>query len=233
MKSDLPDPVRRQLYEAAKAEPPAELLDRLAAQVRVTPQRRSRLVFSAVTAGVAVSTVAAGLVLMALVASWRSGPPASTPSGAASAVASATPVGGDGLPATYMGQPVFRGDAIGEHIDADTSSSSFFIGGWLRGILVDCDAPPSPRPSSPLAPWCLSGWFLADHRPVRGDTLPPLHLIVGEHVTLSGWRMADPVILRVHAHDPEAAECAEPIRAECERAVVVEEIVWSGASQEP
>lgn len=230
MKSDLPDPVRRQLYEDARAEPPVELLDRVAAQVRVTPQRRSRLVLSAVTAGVAVSTVAAGLVLV-VVASWPNGPPASTAPGAASAVASATPVESDGLPATYMGQPVYRGDAIGEHIDADTSSSSFFIGGWLRGILVDCDAPPSPRPSSPLAPWCPSGWFLADHRPVRPDTLTPLHLIVGEHVTLSGWGMADPVILRVHAHDAQAATCAEVIRAECERAVVVEAIVWSGAPQ--
>jgi len=37
-----------------------------------------------------------------------------------------------------------------------------------------------------------------------------------------------PVILRVHGHDARAADCVSWLRDECDAAVVVDEIVWSG-----
>jgi hypothetical protein len=42
---------------------------------------------------------------------------------------------------------------------------------------------------------------------------------------LYGWAN-HAVVLRVHTHDPEAAQCAANERAACEAAVVVEAVVW-------
>jgi hypothetical protein len=229
MTDGLPGPVQRHLREAAGAEPPPQLLEHLAAQVRTTQQRRP-LLRPFVVSLTAVTGLAAGLLLAALLASSHRTPTGVSPSSLPTSTAHATPAVSGGVPATFQGQPVYRGTAITEHIAADASASPFFVGGWLIFVEVDCMAPPSDRPTSPLAPWCPSGWFLTESRRSPGTIAnqpPPLHLIVGENVPGSGWQMAVPVILRVHAHDPEAATCAAPIRTECEQAVVVEAIEWS------
>jgi hypothetical protein len=41
-----------------------------------------------------------------------------------------------------------------------------------------------------------------------------------------GWINAPPIVMRVHTHDPEAAQCTAGSRAACEAAVVVEAVVW-------
>lgn len=229
MNGDLPGPVQRHLREAAGAEPPSQLLEHLTAQVRSTPQRRP-LVRPSVVGGIALTSLAAGALLAAFLAAPHGTPAGLSPSSLPTPTAHAAPTVSGGVPATLRGQPVYRGTAITEHIAADSSASPFFVGGWLIFVEVDCMAPPSARPTSPLAPWCPSGWFLTESRRSPGtfaNPPPPLHLLVGENVPGSGWQMAVPVILRVHAHDPQAAACAAQIRAECEQAVVVEAIEWS------
>jgi hypothetical protein len=216
MNADLPGPVIRQLEAASEAQPPSELLDQLASQIRITPQRRQPLLFSAFAAGAVVATIAAAIAVVAVVGWWRSSPP---------------PAAGDGLPETFEGQPVYRGrDDILAHVASDRTDSPFFVGGVLRAMIAECVGTPPPSwPTSPLAPGCSSSlWYLADARP---ESL--IGLIVEEPLRASEslWELQEePVILRVHAHDSRAAECAAEIRAECERAIVVEAIVWSGAS---
>jgi hypothetical protein len=60
---DLPEPVRRQLREASRAEPPGDLLDAVTEQIRATPQRSrwasvSRLAFGLGSAAIAVALAA-------------------------------------------------------------------------------------------------------------------------------------------------------------------------------
>jgi photosystem II stability/assembly factor-like uncharacterized protein len=195
-----------------------------------------RMALPSVAAVLVIAAVAAVAVISGL------NPPSPftsvAPSASGSPAASPSSVPGQ-VPTTFNGQPVYSGTAIADHIAADGSDASFFVGGWLLNIEVDCVAPPTERPSSELAPWCPSGWFLTETRSVDsaaamrdlGDGT--LHLIVGANVPGSGWQMADPVVLQVHAHDPQAAACPASIRADCEQAVVVGALVWSGGSEEP
>lgn len=176
--------------------------------------------------------------LLVLAGCGASPPPSQTASGSMSSVApsaaAATPEPGSAVPASVDGYPVLRGADIPAHIAADPSPTAFYVGGWLTSLEVDCAPPPSGRPTSPLAPWCPSGWFLTETRLMPGASgqgVPAtVYLIVGTTVPGSGWQQDTPVILRVHAHDAQAATCEAAIRAECEQAVVVEAIAWSGAS---
>jgi hypothetical protein len=232
MSGSPPEPIRHLLREAARAEPPADLLDRIAAEVRTTPQSRPWPIRRVALAVAAVAVVVATIVLGVALRPGGVGTQASSQMKTDSPTSPALRSTDGRPPARYAGQPVYVGDAIGQHIASDRSNAPFLVGGWLTDIEADCIAPPSGRPTSPLAPWCPSGWFLTETRYRAGDGSgsAPLHLIVGENVSGSGWGMASPVILRVHAHDAEAASCAEAIHAECDGAVVVDALVWSGAA---
>ncbi len=194
-----------------------------------------RTVLPSVAAVVVIAVVAAFAVI-----SGMNQPPISAtvaPSASGSSTPGGSPVPGR-VPSTFKGQPVYSGQAIADHIAADGSDAPFFVGGWLLDIQVDCVAPPTARPTNELAPWCPSGWFLTESRSVDSAAAMrdlghgTLHLIVGGHVPGSGWQMADPVVLQVHAHDPGAASCPASIRADCESAVVVEALVWSAGAVE-
>jgi hypothetical protein len=188
-----------------------------------------RMALPSVAVVAAIAVVAAFAVLTGLNPPPFSATVAPSASGSASSTSSSVP---GQVPSTFNGQPVYRGAAIGDHVAADGSDTPFYVGGWLIDIQVDCVAPPTARPTSELAPWCPSGWFLTESRSVDSRAMPDLghgtvHLILRGDVPGSGWQMADPVILQVHAHDPAAATCAAPIRADCDRSVVVDAIVWS------
>lgn len=148
--------------------------------------------------------------------------PPTTGSPAASAPAS------DGLPTTFQGEPVYRGDAIEAHVAADTSASPFYVGGWLSEVQASCAPPPSGRPTSVLAPWCPSGWYLSSTASGQASGVPALYIVRTGPVTGGEGSVSGPVILRVHSHDPQAAACPTSIRILCEQAIVAEAVLWVG-----
>ena len=140
----------------------------------------------------------------------------------------------DGIPRVVAGEPVLRGQAIATHIAAATADTSFLVGGYVVFIEADCYVPPN-LPSSPLTAPCDDGWTLRDMlgfhigSPSTTSGPPPTsyRLVLGSSVP--GWAepISSPIVLRVHAHDQRAASCAASITDKCERAIVVESVVWS------
>ena len=128
----------------------------------------------------------------------------------------------DGIPSAIDGLPVLRLAAAMTHIAAATDGTPFLIGGW-------------ERPAAPLACFAtdLSTFSLSVcGRPSLADqasdlpiATPPLLLTeLPKSVQLQPY---GPLVLRVHVHDPAAAECDASVRRQCEVAVVVEAVMWS------
>lgn len=143
-------------------------------------------------------------------------------------------------PLVIGGVPVFRGDAIAEKIAAMTDDTPFLIGGYVLFVQSDCLVPPD-LPSSPLTAPCGDGWIISSSpvmfRPVApgasGRPLvspypvaSPYRLVVGPNVADWTASQGSPLALRVHVHDARASACAASIKESCERAIVVEAVVW-------
>jgi hypothetical protein len=134
-------------------------------------------------------------------------------------------VGFGGIPAQIDGQRVYL---VVEQKEWETLSGSFLLGGFAHGDNADCPASvlPSADPEAHLLSRC-------DRRvELRSDKLPGLVGSVGVFVApqtsalLYGSEGGPAVVVRVHTHDPEAAQCAADNRVDCETAVVVEAVVW-------
>jgi hypothetical protein len=151
---------------------------------------------------------------------------AQTPTSSPSPLASATPLTGtyaDAIPRFIGLRQVFRGDAIGQEVARRTDDAPFLVGGYTIDMVTDCFVP-SPAPSTPLLDACGGGMHLRD---IPGD--PPdaelgTRLVVGS--IRGDIRGAGAHVFRVHVNDPRSQDCAPEIRRECERAVVVDAVVW-------
>lgn len=152
----------------------------------------------------------------------------SSPRPTVSPSASAAAPWSDGIPRVVAGEPVLRGEAIATHVAAATADASFLVGGYVVFVAVDCYVPPN-LPSSPLTAPCDDGWTLRDMLGFSTSGPPPTsyRLVLGSSVP--GWAepISSPIVLRVHAHDQRAADCAAAITDKCEQAIVVESVVWS------
>lgn len=138
-----------------------------------------------------------------------SGPPAATPSAMTSAYA-------DGIPRSIGAEPVYRGPEAAAHAAATTDATPFLVGGRYNAIVAACGPViGSPRPTSPLAPVCEA--TLLDGIPVI-----PNGLLAGARDGMSEF------VVRVHVLDPRAAACVPTLRPRCEKAIVVEQVVWVG-----
>ena len=167
--------------------------------------------------------------------------PTATPSGTASpTVSPATPPGSPpsaveasrypgGIPMSFDGEAVYLGLGATLHAEATTDATPFLVGGWFEYRSEwECSGGIGPRASIPpalhtrcggragagsSAPW---GWTWS------GGTL---------RVAWNGHSLPGrlgPSIVRVHTHDPSAAECSPQVRAECESILVVDDVLWTG-----
>lgn len=151
----------------------------------------------------------------------RSPAPASTESPAASPP--------DEIPATVDGQPVLIGRVMDAHAAAAADASPFLVGGILGWIIAHCFVP-EDFPKSPLIVPCDDGTLLYP------SDIAALGFHGGVRVVLEGtpparhglrWPGDRLVVLKVHVHDPRARACPGEYRERCDRAIVVDELVWA------
>ncbi len=133
----------------------------------------------------------------------------------------------DGLPRFFAGQPVLRGEAALDHARRSSDSAPFLVGGWVTNV-----------PGLPIAcPLMRSAgadlWLFSCGQPafsdLAGDAQGSL-VAAGEltfHFVDTSRLESGPAILRVHVHDPRAAECGDQASA-CTRAMVVDAVLWTG-----
>ena len=133
----------------------------------------------------------------------------------------------DGLPRTLDSQPVLRGDAALAHARTTPDATPFLLGGWVTivpGLPIACPAVlPSPG-SEWLAP-CGQPSFSDLAGNAAGDLVAAGELTF--HFFDTSGLPSGPAILRVHVHDPRAAECGGQDTA-CGRAMVAEAVLWTG-----
>ncbi len=225
--------VRKAAARVAGGPAPRDLHDRVAA-VMTTYPGRSRTIGSLHFATLLGGAAAIGIVLLgaAFLLVFRPQQPtrfvgATTPASTPVASPLAFP---DGIPRVIDGQPVLRPAAALARAATATDDRPFLVGGWTVGYVIpSCALSVRPTPTSPLAPRCPGGWTLGE-TPGPGTGAANLwnHLRDIGGIPLP----VDPgaVVIRVHAHDPAAAQCAPGIRTACEQALVIEAVVWQAAS---
>ncbi len=210
---------------------------RAEADLRATPLGTARPGPARVRArGAAMGPIAAALLVVVVVAAGLSrlpgAAPGSSPSGASSPTATlpaspstAPPVATtdtapvvdsrypDGIPSSLGGRFVARPSNIDRE---PANDQSFLLGGWSFGPLVYfCPLQIGTPP--PFGPGCGTP-FIAENP-----------LIDGQGVMIDGLTLgAGPVVVEVHRHDPQAAECDAALRVACENMAVVEKVVWNG-----
>jgi hypothetical protein len=128
----------------------------------------------------------------------------------------------DGIPTTWNGQPVLRGeDAIAKARSA-TDATPFYVALWASPNQAHgCG---SDQLSTELDGTCRDMSSVGDQPGMTSTTLAAA-------IRFSTASMAPgPVIVRVHAHDAAAADCAPGHRQECDGIMVGDQIVWNGDS---
>jgi hypothetical protein len=130
-------------------------------------------------------------------------------------------VTGWGIPTLVHGEPVLTGAAVQPQIAAAVDDTPFLVGGRVSLYGTDCYVP-HDFPATPLLRACGDGFFME-----LGEAIDYRVRLAGDINPDDAERA---VVLRVHLHDSRAAACPDRYRVRCDQAVVVEAIVWSGAS---
>ncbi len=132
----------------------------------------------------------------------------------------------DGIPSSLNGEAVFRplDVAAGR---TGSEATSYLLGGWSTPgrFARSCPVVPAGNAASVLIPPC-GGWRIGETPLVPEPALGSSVGVVIEDV--SGPMPRGPVVLRVHTDDPRAASCPAAMRARCQAAIVVDEVVWVG-----
>lgn len=124
------------------------------------------------------------------------------------------------FPVEIDGERVFTTEEALAQVAASDSAVPFLVGGFVYFAQGDCFVPPD-FPFTPLLAPCGGGFLLSpSRRPLGGG----FRLVIDNEVALHA--SGEPVVLRVHAHDPLAAQCPPNYRDQCEAAIVVDELVW-------
>lgn len=142
----------------------------------------------------------------------------------------------DGIPSSFDGQPVLRGEAVLAKARAMTTADPFLVGAWLDVYAGPRSCPIDTRSLPP------DSWLHACQPTIRASDeagAEPSALVAAFAPSPTAtFRFATglhsgPAILRVHVHDPRASQCG-PDEATCDAMMVVETAVWSGdAATEP
>lgn len=138
----------------------------------------------------------------------------------------------DGIPRQIDGQPVLRAAAFIAQASATADDTPFLVGGWspVDREQIRCPAvvdPLVPSDQILLLPPC--GGFLFSDAPGASY----------RSMASSPWvwqRVAAPIlpplgssfVMKVHTHDPRAANCLPVMRGSCENAVVEDAVLWVG-----
>jgi hypothetical protein len=173
--------------------------------------RRIAVPMTVVVALVAVSLVGVGIAIQ----------PSAGPAGPSSP---AVVRGSDGIPTSIDGQRVYR---IADKSEWQNLSGSFLLGGYSILFAQSCPIQTTPLPSaeSDLINLC-GGEMLASSPNFDGSYSGTLRAASLGSKALDGWPGGPAIVMRVHTHDAEAAQCAAVQKAACEAAVVVESVVW-------
>jgi hypothetical protein len=128
----------------------------------------------------------------------------------------------DGIPRTWQGESVLRGQAAIDHASQSTDTSPFFVAFWYGPDMPsfgcrDVDG------HTPLS--CTDMHDVGDQAGVPWPAL-------GKALRLSGlpaYPPDGPVIARVHTHDPDWSQnCVPSELVACEHLMVVETVAWTG-----
>jgi len=187
---------------------------------------RRTIVLQAGVVALVVVLVAAGILVPTLFRPNTVAVPSGTgsPQSTATESPSATPDPtryDDGIPRTWQGQPVLRGEAALKAAKASTDSTPFLVAFWA-GIEV-----PHGCVAQPLGG---NDDFGCGHMDNVGDS-PGLPRSDLEHALRVDTSKAapGPVIARVHTHDPALEGCTPAyVVVACRAIMVGEAIVWSG-----
>ena len=187
-----------------------------------------------------VAGVAAGVALAVVLAGSLAMRPAASPSNSAitSASASASPSASrtaapsgrypGGIPRSLGGEPVFLGLGAVFHAAGTTDATPFLVGGWFGdGSLVACTGGVIGFGTDPLTftEGCPGG--------VGGDSPWGTYSFAGMQGRMAWTGQSlpggvGPSIVRVHTHDPEAADCAGGANSWCQAVLVVDAVLWTG-----
>jgi hypothetical protein len=178
--------------------------------------RRLAVPMTVVFVLVAVSLVGVGIALR----------PSAGPTGLNNPAPANVQKGADGIPTAIDGQRVYR---IGDEAEWQNLSGSFLLSGYAMQLLTGCKGQfGSPPPEDAFISWCmpmvLTPGPVTDFNGFDPSTFPSVAPRSLE--ALKGWFGGPAIVMRVHAHDPGAANCAAYLQPRCESAVVVEAVVW-------
>jgi RNA polymerase sigma-70 factor (ECF subfamily) len=135
-------------------------------------------------------------------------------------------LGFDGIPNQIDGQRVYR---LGEQAEWQKLTGSFLLGSSPGFFLMAC--PPGSHmadaASADLVAFCSGYQLISPARTTGSGGTEGRYLVAAPRGSgVFGPWDGRLVIARVHTHDPEAAGCNEAMRAECDAAVVAEEVIW-------
>jgi hypothetical protein len=126
----------------------------------------------------------------------------------------------DGMPRTFDGQPVLRGQAAIDAANASTDVSSFLVGFWAGN-----EKPHGCKNIGMADNELYKCGFMTNVGDQPGIESTALEMAL--RVDTSAVAPA-PVIARVHTHDPALMNCPASYAAGCVHTMVGEAIVWHG-----
>jgi hypothetical protein len=125
----------------------------------------------------------------------------------------------DGIPRTFDGQPVLRGQAAIDAANASTDASSFLVAFWA-GIEMPHGCVNVGMEDN--ASYLCGGMFVGDQPGIESSAL-------GKALRVDTTEVAPgPVIARVHTHDPAMMTCPASYAAGCVHTMIGEAVVWHG-----
>ncbi len=184
--------------------------------VRSTPVwRRIAVPMTVVVALVAVSLVGVGIALR----------PSAGPAAPSNPAPAGVVRGADGIPTSIDSHRVYR---IADKAEWQSLSGSFLLAAYAAPFVILCPTfIAQPSAEAALVSQC-GGISLEPSATSNSNGVDNyLQMVAPEGSgALSGWVGGPAVVMRVHTHDLEAAQCGADQKAACEAALVVEAVVW-------
>ncbi len=131
-------------------------------------------------------------------------------------------VGPDGIPNQIDGQRVYRTQDL---VDWLNLSDSFLLGAPVAAFPCWGGEVVSTGPVGPAEQASLDLYWQCGGALLGGTSGPEVMVAPRGSGVLAPWN-DELAVVRVHTHDPEAAECDASIRDSCKSAIVVEQVVW-------
>jgi hypothetical protein len=129
----------------------------------------------------------------------------------------------DGIPRTFDGQPVLRGQAAIDAANASTDASPFLVAFWA-GIELPSFGCTAMSAGDNVSYLC-GGMFVGDQPGIESSALEKALRVDTSEVA------PGPVIARVHTHDPAMMTCPASYAAGCVHTMVGEAVVWHGDAE--